>query len=498
MNEIKSLISQSYKKPNIDHLLGFKLNIELTKNNSVIDYLKIRKNLSDETIKHFDLGYDVYRDNITIPETKNGEVVNVAYLSLNKIDDKEAKDKYTKENGCENWIFNEDGLNTAKKKGKILVVSNQFDAMSAYQAGVEMVVSVPVGKIATGMWMELFDNIPNIYICFENNKVSKKYAYDFADRVGIDKCFEINLPEDSKDLNEYFKSHNIDEFRELWKVAKPYYSYNFKGLSDVIDLMRDKKENTYKFKCIPYVEFEEDWLVVLTGASNMGKTSLVLNIANELSINNIPSLILPFERGIKTVGKRFLQVMTDKKQSELDEFSGGDLDELVKDVKEKPIYFSVPTIDQLKDTISRAKKLFGIKVVLIDHLDYLVRKSSDNYNVATATTLQQLKSLAQEFNILFIVVHHTKKPEGTLTQTRRLKMEDLKGSSSLYQDPEAVIMIQPSEKDQMDIEILKNKGEMGSMIYNFNSMTGRVGLPIELTPEIMTPEQQTQKNFENF
>jgi len=76
--------------------------------------------------------------------------------------------------------------------------------------------------------------------------------------------------------------------------------------------MREKKENTYKFKCIPYIEFEEDWIAVISGVSNAGKTTHVLNIANELGDKNIPVLILPFERGIKTVGKRFLQVRTDK------------------------------------------------------------------------------------------------------------------------------------------------------------------------------------------
>lgn len=493
--EIKQLIDGNYLKPKTEDLIIYR---ESILDGKAQDYLKIRKNLSDETIKHFVLGYDAYRNYITIPEIKNGEVVNIAYLSLDKIDDKDSKDKYIKQKGCENWIFNEGGLNVAKEKGGVLVVSNQFDAMSAHQAGFKNVVSVPVGKNAVGMWMELFDNIPKIYICFENTKISKKYAYEFAGRVGVDKCFEVQLPETNKDLSDYFKINTPEEYRVLLKNAKPYYSYNFKGLTDVIDLMREKKENTYKFKCIPYVEFEEDWLAVLTGASNTGKTSLVLNIANELSINNVSSLILPFERGIKTVGKRFLQVLTDKRQGELDELTGIELDELVEEVKEKPIYFSVPNIDQLKDTVARAKKLFNIRVVLVDHLDYLVRKSGENYNVATATTLQELKSLAQEFNILFLIVHHTKKPEGSLTTTRRLKMEDLKGSSSLYQDPEAVIMIQPSEKDQMDIEVLKNKGEMGSMIYNFNTMTGKVGLPIYLTPEVMTEEQTAQQNFEEF
>lgn len=458
------------------------------------DFLKIQRNLSDETIKYFKLGYDYYRHNIIIPEYKNKELVNFAQRAI----EDNPKIKYAKEKWCENWIFHEQGIEEAKKKGRILVTSNQFDCMSAYQAGMQSVVSIPVGKDSNGMWMELFDNIPKVYTCFENNKQGKKYALEFAERIGSDKCFEIQLPDGEKDLNDYFKKNDMEAFKSLFTNAKPYYSYKFKGLNDVIDLIREKKENTYKFKCIPYVEFEEDWIAVISGVSNAGKTTHVLNIANELGEDNIPVLILPFERGIKTVGKRFLQVRTDKTQYELEAYSNSQLDDLVKDVSELPIYFSTPSREQIRDTIARAKKIFGTKVVIVDHLDYLVRKSTENHNVETSNTLQEFKSLAQEFNILFLIVHHIKKQEGTGSVPKKPKMEDLKGSSSTYQDPEAVVMLSSPEKGQLEVDIVKNKGEMGSKIYNFNTMTGKIGLPIEYTPETMTEKQKTLSDFDKF
>ena len=832
IQSMRDTVGYQYKKPNVNDLVMFRDSISLP---SAQDFLKIKRNLSDETIKRFGLGYDPFRNNISIPEMKNSEIVNVAYRAI----EDDAKIKYIKEKGCENWIFNQQGLEEAKKKGRILVTSNQFDCMSAYQAGMGSVVSIPVGKDSNGMWMELFDNIPKVYTCFENNKQGKKYALEFAERIGSDKCFEIQLPEDSKDLNDYFKKNDMEQFKVLVNNAKPYYSYKFKGLNDVIDLIREKKENVYKFKCIPYVEFEEDWIAVISGVSNAGKchgkgtkimmydgsiknvedvkvgdklmgvdskprdvlslargkenmyrvherddyydvneshilslqkrrkhkktgvlstetfnmclrdylklspitqrayrgwktkvnfeekditidpyllglwlgdgtsantgittadkeikeyiessalslgllvretiqpnnasnvytinsgvlnknslltnlqnydllnnkyipscyktndeftrlqllaglidtdgslcktkfgeyyeiiqksnklsedivylarslgyrvvsrksikeiksigfkgeynrimivgdlgripvklerkksnfvpkkqwltsllkieslgygdyygftlsgdglyllstftvthnTTHVLNIANELGQDNIPVLILPFERGIKTVGKRFLQVRTDKTQYELEAYSNSQLDDLVKDVSELPIYFSTPSREQIRDTIARAKKIFGTKVVIVDHLDYLVRKSTENHNVETSNTLQEFKSLAQEFNILFLIVHHIKKQEGTGSVPKKPKMEDLKGSSSTYQDPEAVIMLSSPEKGQLEVDIVKNKGEMGSKIYNFNTMTGKIGLPIEYTPETMTEKQKTQQGFDKF
>ena len=56
------------------------------------------------------------------------------------------------------------------------------------------------------------------------------------------------------------------------------------------------------------------------------------------------------------MGKRFLQVRTDKTQYQLEDLSNSELDELVKDVSELPIYFSTPSREQIRDTIARAKE----------------------------------------------------------------------------------------------------------------------------------------------
>jgi DNA primase len=255
MDKIQSLrntIGGNYSKPKVSDMAMFRN--QLSEYSVAMDYLRINRNLSDETIKSFMIGYDYYRNNIAIPESKNGELVNIGYRSL----EQDPKIKYQKERGCENWIFNERALEIAKKKQGILIVSNQFDCMSAWQAGFENVVSVPVGKGSYGEWIELFDTIPKVYIAFENTKQSKKFALDLAERIGTDKSYEVIFPEDIIDCNHFFKQHDSNEFKDLIREARPFYKYKFQGLRDVIDSIKEKTDNVLKIKCIPYIEFEQD------------------------------------------------------------------------------------------------------------------------------------------------------------------------------------------------------------------------------------------------
>lgn len=459
-------------------------------NSEALDYLKIKRNLSDETIAHFNLGYDSEKNAIAIPEYKRGELVNIKYRHLSD----DAKGRYSQEKGGEVWVFNEKGIDLGQEKGGILIVEGQFDAMSAWQAGFKNVVSVSSGATSYSPWIDLLDNIPKVYIAFDNDKTGKSSAIDMAERIGTDKSFEIVYPEGIKDANDYFKSYTNTQYRELIAKAPAFYKYKFSGVTDVIESLRLKKDNLTKLESVPFIEFEEDWMVILSGTSNIGKTSYAMNIAKELTNKDIPTLVMPFERGIRTVGKRFLQVKFDKTQSQLDALDDSEWDKMIPEVLETPLYFSVPKREEIRDIVARAKKIFGVKFIIVDHLDYLVRKSTENHNVETSNTLQEFKALAQEFQIVFIIVHHIRKQDNAVN-IKKPKMEDLKGSSSVYQDPEAVIMLSSPEKDQLEIDIVKNKGEMGSRIFAFNVATGVLGHEKGHIPKILS---QAELDFNSF
>lgn len=486
IQSIKETLQVNYVKPNSSLVDTYRNNLLST--TFALDYLHIGRGLNTETLEYFKIGYDPIRNAITIPVYKRGELINIRYRHL----DEKAPAKYTQEKGCEVWLFHEEGIQIGQKKGGVLITEGEFDCMSAFQAGFKNCISPASGKDSYGIWLELLDSIPRVYISYDNDKPGRGASLVLAERIGTEKSFEILYPEGIKDANDFFKIHTAEEYRKLIVNARPYYKYKYAGVKDVIDSIREKKENILKIKCIPFVEWEEDWLGVMSGVSNIGKTSVAMNVADELVSRGIPCLVLPIERGIRTVGKRFLQVRYNKTGEELSSFDDSDWEKIIPDILELPLYFSMPSTAEVSDTVIKAKRLFNTKVVIIDHLDLLVRKSDPkNINVETSTVIQNFKSIAQEHGIIFIVIHHIKKQEGLGAVPKKPRIEDLKGSSSVYQDPEVVVMLSEPEKGQLEVNILKNKGTMGSKVFEFNVATGKIGYEVT---DIRSPAQKKLDN----
>lgn len=437
---------------------------DLLKQEDALMYLH-KRGLIDETIQHFGLGYDKTKHAICIPVYKRGDLVNVRYRML----DEQAPSRYTQEKGCEVWLYNDDGIQRGIEKGGVLIVEGEFDLMSAWQAGLKNVVSPASGKNSYGVWIELMDAIKRVYIAYDNDSPGKAAALDMAERIGVDKSFEVAYPEGIKDANEYFLKHTGDDFKVLLKTARPFYKYKFQGVGDIIESLMKERDDLLEVSMIPFVKWEEDWVGVFSGDSNVGKTTYVLNIAEELVAKGVPTLVLPFERGIKSVGQRFLQVRYGRQKEDFAFFTAEDWNVMRDDAVNLPLYFSVPKDTEVEDIISRAKRLFGVKVVIVDHLDYFVR--GDQKVSKQADMMMKFKTMAQEHSVVFMVVHHIGKPKNK--KRKRPTKEDLKGASDIYQIAEVVALLYQPEEGVIEVIIDKNKGKMGSQRFSSDMSTGK-------------------------
>lgn len=474
IQSLKDVVSndvRQYIRPDPERLSQYQAS--LFADEKALSYLKIERALAEETIKHFNLGYDKERDAIVIPVFKNKELVNLRYRIITP---KDRQPKYLQEKDCEVWMYNEQGIDEGLKKQAVLIVEGEFDCMSVWQSGIKNVVSPASGKDSYGIWLELLDPISEIYIAYDNDKPGKDASYKFAERVGVEKCKEVSYPDDIKDANEYFQKQNKDDFKLRIAEARPFYTRKYNDLLDVISLLRDDQQEKLEIDIMPDVKLTPDHLISMAGSTNAGKTMYALNITKRLVEKGVPTLVLPYERGVQTVGARFLQILLEKTEDEMKHLPSDDWEKMIRKVSKTPVYFSLPKKDEFSDLIIKAKRILGIRAVVIDHLDYMIRGGTGTEESAIRTTLHELKSLAIEQQIMMFVVTHTRRIHQAGSEGKKKPtLHDIRGSSSVEQDSETVIILDKYSDTEMEVDVQKNKGKMSSKIYTVDYDTGLMG-----------------------
>ncbi len=468
-NKIQSLqqtLNVSYTRPSPARLEEM---IVKLRGSPAWNYLTKERGLNEETINHFRLGYDEKKNAVAIPHFKGDELINIKYRFLKPKDI-----RYTSEANAEQWAFNDAGFTIAKEKGGIAIAEGELDCISLWQMGFKNVISPGSGANSHGLWIEQIDSIRQVWIAYDNDEPGQAAAKELADRIGIEKCRNVIYPEGVKDANDYLKGHTEPELRELFAKAQPFYKYEFSGMGDIIQKIMDDPNDYLEVTLLPGVKLEKDQLVVMSGATNAGKSTVSLNIVKELAERGVPTLFMPFERGVYSLGRRYIQIALGKTQEQMQFTSRDEWKQHALALARQPVYMAVPDKAKVIDTIARAKRLFGVKMVIIDHLDYLIRNTTGNRETAIADTVQGMKRAAEQLGVIVLIVTHVRKlDEPGNTKTRKPGMDDLKGSSSLKQDPEVVAMLYPTEDMfGITVDILKNKGPMTAKTFKINNNTG--------------------------
>lgn len=469
-NKIQSLqqtLNVAYTKPSVERMEA--MVADLRGSPKATEYLTKERGFTEETISHFKLGYDKGKNAIAIPHFKGGELINIKYRFL------EPKDiRYTSEPNAEQWLFNDEAIEIGLSKGAIAIAEGEMDCMSLWQAGFKNVISPGSGANSYGTWIEQIDKIKSVWVAYDNDEPGQAAAKELAQRIGVEKCRNVSYPTGIKDANEFIKKHTDLELREVFAKALPFYKYEFSGLGDVIQRIIDDPMDYLEVDLLPGVKLERDQLVVLSGITNGNKSTVSLNIIKDLAKRGIPSLFMPFERGVYSLGKRYIQIALGKTQEEMQFTSRDAWKEHSRELAQQPVYLAVPDRFKIDETIRRAKRIFGVKVVIIDHLDYIIRNLSGNREQAISDTIQGIKRLAEELGVVMIVVTHVRKlNDPGSNANRKPNLDDLKGSSSLKQDPEVVAMVHPTDDRRgVEVDIQKNKGPMTSKIFKIDVDTG--------------------------
>lgn len=234
-------------------------------------------------------------------------------------------------------------------------------------------------------------------------------------------------------------------------------------------------------------------LIIVAARASMGKTWLACYLANYVVTNyQLPVVFFSAEMSGKHLAKRFLALQTGIDSSRLIkniiyESEYETLVEGITKLKEIPLEIndtpaSSLTPSKIRSELRRiASKYDGqLGLVVLDYVQKLGNREASNRAQVIGAISGQLKDIAKEFDLPFVVLAQINR--GTETRTdKRPVLADIKDSGDLEQDADLVMLLyrdayynsHSSEANVMEINLAKNRnGTTGICKIKFDSTIG--------------------------
>jgi replicative DNA helicase len=206
----------------------------------------------------------------------------------------------------------------------------------------------------------------------------------------------------------------------------------------------------------------EGEMIVLAARPSMGKTSLAMNIAEHIVVNeNLPVGVFSLEMTSESLVMRMLcSLARVNGRSIRDGFlAEADMRKLTgaaSKMAKAPLYIDdTPglSILQLRARARRMWQQHGIKVFIIDYLQLLhssAKKAQDNRQQEIADISNGVKALAKELKCPVIVLSQLNR-ELEKDKSRKPRLSDLRESGAIEQDADVVALLyKPSTDDDED------------------------------------------------
>lgn len=227
-------------------------------------------------------------------------------------------------------------------------------------------------------------------------------------------------------------------------------------------------------------------LIVVTAETGNGKSTFARNWFQDCIHQNIASCLFSLEEGIMSVMHRFAQMEIGKKSHT---FNKEDFRALGQTLETYPFYYVDWTVsamipaETLFNTIEYGIEKFGIKFFVIDHLDYVAKTHSwsNNESYVIGDFLRNLARIAHEKDVTIVLVVHPSKLSVQGNKRREVGIDDLKGSSSIKQEADAVFSLYRESKGNQETTLrflkirnhLHSKYQYTAIRFNFDDVNLR-------------------------
>ncbi|MCQ2387778.1 MAG: replicative DNA helicase [Clostridia bacterium] len=227
-------------------------------------------------------------------------------------------------------------------------------------------------------------------------------------------------------------------------------------------------------------------LMILAARPSVGKTSLAMNIVENVALNNYSCLIFSLEMSKKQLGQRMLCSVADVSmehalKGNLNKEEWIKMEKARKLLSDKQIFIDDSSIIKPSEMISkcrRIKRKYGLDFVVIDYIQLMTpdaKKNLDNRQQEITDISRNLKILAKEIDVPVLALSQLSR--AVESEKRRPQLSDLRESGAIEQDADIVIFIHRPDKKATDEDIKtgKVKKNVAEILVEKNR-SGRTGL----------------------
>jgi len=197
-------------------------------------------------------------------------------------------------------------------------------------------------------------------------------------------------------------------------------------------------------------------LVLLAGKTSRGKTTLAMNIGNNVALSGKSVLFVTLEMTHEEITQRTMFI---------NDCKGDDLTDAYHTVAGNTVFQEADELrwDSIDKLMEKAKLDMNVDLVVIDHLHYFTRELA-NISEDLGRITKEFKKNAIRHKVPVILISHVRKTGDDKEAT----MEDMRGSSYMAQDADIVLMVGrlPENPEATMVKIEKNRNR--GFDYNDN------------------------------
>ena len=284
--------------------------------------------------------------------------------------------------------------------------------------------------------------------------------------VGTEKLEDI-MEISEKKIFEITQKRNVSEFVSIQQIvlnALDKIEQASKTKGNVTGIATGYYDLDYKTSGLQPSDF------ILIGARpSMGKTALVLNLADYIAVRNkVPTAIFSLEMSKEQLVNRMLsmEARVDAQSIRSGDLQDGDWEKLIESATDIGhsglIIDDTPgiTIGELRSKCRKYKMEHDLKLVIIDYLQLMSGNGrTDSRQQEISEISRSLKGLARELSVPVIALSQVNRACETRPDHRPI-MSDLRESGSIEQDADVIMFLYRDEYYNKDSEDNKGKAEL--------------------------------------